>query len=143
MRVIATPGHTLGHIAYWMPGAGVAFVGDTLFAIGCGRVIEGTPEMMWESLSKLAALPDETVIYCGHEYTEANARFALTIEPGNADLVEAGRRSEPPPRRRQADLADNHRPREEDQSRSSAPTSRRCAPPSGCPTLLRPRSSPR
>jgi hydroxyacylglutathione hydrolase len=87
VRVIATPGHTLGHIAYWIPDAGVAFVGDTLFAIGCGRIAEGTPEMMWESLSKLAALPDETVIYCGHEYTEANARFALTIEPGNADLV--------------------------------------------------------
>jgi hydroxyacylglutathione hydrolase len=87
VRVIATPGHTLGHIAYWIPDAGVAFVGDTLFAIGCGRIAEGTPEMMWESLSKLAALPDETVIYCGHEYTEANARFAMTIEPGNADLV--------------------------------------------------------
>jgi hydroxyacylglutathione hydrolase len=64
----------------------VAFVGDTLFAIGCGRVIEGTPKMMWDSLGKLAKLPPDTVIYCGHEYTDANARFALTIEPENAAL---------------------------------------------------------
>jgi hydroxyacylglutathione hydrolase len=88
VRVIETPGHTLGHIAYWIPAAGVAFVGDTLFAIGCGRVIEGTPGMMWNSLTKLMALPDDTDIYCGHEYTQANARFALTIEPDNADLVD-------------------------------------------------------
>jgi hydroxyacylglutathione hydrolase len=88
VRVIATPGHTLGHITYWLPGAGVAFVGDTLFAMGCGRVIEGTPEMMWASLEKLHALPDATSIYCGHEYTEANARFALTVEPDNRDLAE-------------------------------------------------------
>ena len=87
VRVIATPGHTLGHITYWLPGAGVAFVGDTLFAMGCGRVIEGTPEMMWASLEKLHALPDATAIYCGHEYTETNARFALTVEPDNRDLA--------------------------------------------------------
>jgi len=87
VHVIDTPGHTLGHISYWLPSAGVAFVADTLFALGCGRVFEGTPEMMWDSLLKLRALPDETRIYCGHEYTEANARFALTIEPDNADLV--------------------------------------------------------
>jgi hydroxyacylglutathione hydrolase len=61
-------------------------VGDTLFSIGCGRVIEGTPEMMWASLMRLRALPDDTRIYCGHEYTEANIRFALTIEPDNPDL---------------------------------------------------------
>jgi hydroxyacylglutathione hydrolase len=85
--VIATPGHTLGHITYWLPDANVAFVGDTLFAMGCGRVIEGTPEMMWASLEKLLALPDTTAIYCGHEYTETNGRFALTIEPDNRDLV--------------------------------------------------------
>lgn len=84
--VIDTPGHTAGHITYWGPNAGVAFVGDTLFAIGCGRVIEGTPEMMWQSLQKLMALPKETAVYCGHEYTQANARFALTIEPENAAL---------------------------------------------------------
>jgi hydroxyacylglutathione hydrolase len=87
IEVIETPGHTIGHISYVIPKAGVAFVADTLFAMGCGRVFEGTPEMMWSSLEKLLALPDATDIYCGHEYTLANARFALTIEPGNADLV--------------------------------------------------------
>jgi hydroxyacylglutathione hydrolase len=85
--VIETPGHTLGHISYFIPSAEVAFVADTLFAVGCGRVMEGTIEMMWASLQKLAALPDETAIYCGHEYTETNIRFALTIEPDNAELV--------------------------------------------------------
>ena len=87
VRVIDTPGHTLGHVSYWLPAAGVAFVADTLFALGCGRVFEGTPEMMWASLERLAGLPNETVIYCGHEYTEANARFAVTIEPENAELM--------------------------------------------------------
>jgi hydroxyacylglutathione hydrolase len=86
VEVLDTPGHTGGHITYWIPSAGVAFVGDTLFAIGCGRVIEGTAQMMWQSLQKLMALPKETSIYCGHEYTQANARFALTIEPENAAL---------------------------------------------------------
>jgi hydroxyacylglutathione hydrolase len=84
--VIETPGHTLGHIAYHDANAHLAFVGDTLFTLGCGRVIEGDYPMMWASLSKLAALPPETRVYCGHEYTAANARFALTIEPGNAAL---------------------------------------------------------
>jgi hydroxyacylglutathione hydrolase len=87
VEVIETPGHTLGHITYHLPEAKVAFVGDTLFAAGCGRVIEGTMEMMWASLEKLLALPDDTAIYCGHEYTEANIRFALTMEPGNAALT--------------------------------------------------------
>ncbi|MGE0699555.1 MAG: hydroxyacylglutathione hydrolase [Hyphomicrobiaceae bacterium] len=87
VQVIDTPGHTAGHITYWVPGEKLAFVGDTLFAIGCGRVIEGTPEMMWTSLSRLAKLPADTMIYCGHEYTQSNARFALTIEPENAALV--------------------------------------------------------
>jgi hydroxyacylglutathione hydrolase len=86
MRVIDTPGHTAGHITYWCPTAGVAFAGDTLFAIGCGRVIEGNAQMMWQSLQKLMALPQDTVVYCGHEYTQANARFALTIEPENEAL---------------------------------------------------------
>lgn len=86
VRVIETPGHTAGHIAYWIPGAEVAFVGDTLFAIGCGRVNEGTYETMWRSLAKLMALPPATRIFCGHEYTLANARFALTIEPENEAL---------------------------------------------------------
>jgi hydroxyacylglutathione hydrolase len=85
-RVIETPGHTAGHISYFFDADRLAFVGDTLFSIGCGRVIEGTPEMMWASLMKLRALPDDTRIYCGHEYTEANIRFALTIEPDNPDL---------------------------------------------------------
>lgn len=86
VRVLETPGHTKGHITYWMPSAEVAFAGDTLFALGCGRVFEGSMEQMWQSLSKLAALPPATRIYCGHEYTLANARFALTIEPENAAL---------------------------------------------------------
>ncbi|HZP18770.1 MAG TPA: hydroxyacylglutathione hydrolase [Bauldia sp.] len=92
VRVLATPGHTLDHVTFWIPGEGVAFVGDTLFAIGCGRVIEGTMPMMWASLEKLMQLPDDTDIYCGHEYTETNARFALTVDPGNADLVERAKR---------------------------------------------------
>jgi hydroxyacylglutathione hydrolase len=86
VEVLDTPGHTAGHITYVIPSAKVAFVGDTLFAIGCGRVIEGTPQMMWESLKKLMALPKDTAVYCGHEYTQANARFALTIEPDGAAL---------------------------------------------------------
>ncbi len=80
LRVIATPGHTLGHIAYWSEADGVAFVGDTLFAMGCGRLFEGTPEQMWSSLQALAALPPETRVYCAHEYTAANARFALSVD---------------------------------------------------------------
>ena len=86
VRVFDTPGHTAGHISYWLPADGVAFVGDTLFAIGCGRVIEGNAQMMWQSLEKLIALPKDTAVYCGHEYTQANAKFALTIEPENAAL---------------------------------------------------------
>jgi hydroxyacylglutathione hydrolase len=85
-RVLETPGHTAGHITYVFDQDRLAFVGDTLFSIGCGRVIEGTPEMMWDSLLKLRALPDDIDIFCGHEYTEANIRFALTIEPDNPDL---------------------------------------------------------
>jgi hydroxyacylglutathione hydrolase len=85
--VIETPGHTLGHIAYWFHADKLAFVGDTLFSIGCGRVIEGTPEQMWRSLVKLRDLPDDTEIYCGHEYTLANIKFARTIEPGNNALA--------------------------------------------------------
>jgi hydroxyacylglutathione hydrolase len=85
-RVIGTPGHTLGQINYFFPTAKLLFAGDTLFSIGCGRVIEGTPEMMWQTLLKLRDLPDDTQLYCGHEYTEANVRFALTIEPDNQAL---------------------------------------------------------
>ena len=86
-NVIETPGHTLGHIAYWFHADKLAFVGDTLFSIGCGRVIEGTPEQMWRSLVKLRDLPNDTEFYCGHEYTAANIKFALTIEPNNEALV--------------------------------------------------------
>jgi hydroxyacylglutathione hydrolase len=85
--VLETPGHTAGHISYFFAADKLAFVGDTLFSIGCGRVIEGTPEMMWRSLLKLRGLPDDTRIYCGHEYTKANIRFAKTIEPTNAVLT--------------------------------------------------------
>ena len=85
-RVIETPGHTAGHVSYSFSADKVAFVGDTLFSIGCGRVIEGNPEMMWQSLLKLRALPDDTQFYCGHEYTDANIRFAKTIEPHNKAL---------------------------------------------------------
>lgn len=83
-----TPGHTLGHIVYHFAQDGAAFVGDTIFALGCGRLFEGTPEAMWASLSKIAAMPRETKLYCAHEYTQANARFALTVDPGNRALAE-------------------------------------------------------
>jgi hydroxyacylglutathione hydrolase len=86
-RVLETPGHTAGHIAYWFESDCLAFVGDTLFSIGCGRVIEGTPKMMWDSLVKLRNLPGETRVFCGHEYTQANIRFAQSIEPDNLALI--------------------------------------------------------
>lgn len=85
-NVIETPGHTLGHIAYWFHHDRLAFVGDTLFSIGCGRVIEGTPSQMWDSLKKLRDLPNDTAVYCGHEYTASNIKFALTIDPENPVL---------------------------------------------------------
>ena len=84
--IIATPGHTLGHIAYY--GEDMLFCGDTLFISGCGRLLEGTAEQMVQSLSKLAALPDETFVYCAHEYTQKNLAFAKTIEPKNKVLLE-------------------------------------------------------
>lgn len=90
-RVIATPGHTAGHIVYHFPESGILFAADTLFALGCGRVLEGTMAEMHESLEKLKALPPETIVYCGHEYTQSNARFALTIDPDNALLRERAR----------------------------------------------------
>ncbi|WP_375205112.1 hydroxyacylglutathione hydrolase [Hyphococcus sp.] len=81
-----TPGHTLGHIIYHFADDGAAFVGDTIFAMGCGRLFEGTADQMWASLSMIARLPAETKLYCAHEYTKANAAFALTVDPQNADL---------------------------------------------------------
>jgi hydroxyacylglutathione hydrolase len=85
-RVLETPGHTAGHISYWFKSEKLAFAGDTLFSVGCGRLLEGTAEVMWDSLLKLRNLPPETEVYCGHEYTAANVHFALTIEPHNAAL---------------------------------------------------------
>ena len=85
-QVFEVPGHTSGHVAYYFSEDGVAFVGDTMFALGCGRLFEGTPDQMWSSLSKLMALPDDTVVYCAHEYTQANAAFALSVEPDNPEL---------------------------------------------------------
>lgn len=84
--IIATPGHTLGHIAYF--GEGMLFCGDTLFACGCGRLFEGTPAMMAASLNKIAQLPDETKIFCAHEYTLGNIRFAKSVDAGNPALIE-------------------------------------------------------
>jgi hydroxyacylglutathione hydrolase len=85
-RVLETPGHTLDHISYVFDDDKALFAADTLFSIGCGRVFEGTYPMMWDSLLKLRALPDDFRLYCGHEYTAANVKFALTIEPNNPDL---------------------------------------------------------
>ena len=85
-RVLETPGHTAGHITYWFKQDKLAFVGDTLFSAGCGRIIEGNPEMMWNSLLKIRNLPADTQVFCGHEYTAANVHFALTIEPKNHAL---------------------------------------------------------
>ncbi|MEO6394459.1 MAG: hydroxyacylglutathione hydrolase [Devosia sp.] len=84
--VMATPGHTNGHVAYYNRSDRQVFVGDALFSMGCGRMLEGKPGPMWEGLKALRALPDETLMYCGHEYTEANGRFALSLEPRNAAL---------------------------------------------------------
>ena len=92
-NVIETPGHTLGHIAYWLPTNEIAFVGDTLFSIGCGRVIEGNAKMMWNSLKKLRDLPDDTEIYCGHEYTAANIKFALDHRRGQSGAERTRRAS--------------------------------------------------
>ena len=85
--VFETPGHTTGHIAFWFPDSHALFCGDTLFSLGCGRLFEGTAEQMWDSLRKLRDLPDDTRIYCAHEYTAANGRFARLVERGNAALL--------------------------------------------------------
>jgi len=85
-HVIDVGGHTSGHVAYHLPGACIAFVGDALFALGCGRMFEGTAPQFWASLQRLKALPAETMLYCAHEYTASNARFALHADPDNAEL---------------------------------------------------------
>jgi len=87
-QVFEVPGHTSGHIAYWFADDKALFCGDTLFALGCGRLFEGSPQQMWTSLSKIRALPADTRVYCAHEYTQANAKFALSVEPGNDALVQ-------------------------------------------------------
>lgn len=91
-EVIDVPGHTIGHIAYYLPSSRAVFTGDSLMAFGCGRTFEGSAEQMWGSLSRLAALPADTLVYSGHEYSQSNARFALTIEPDNPTLVERAAR---------------------------------------------------
>jgi hydroxyacylglutathione hydrolase len=101
LEVMDTGGHTLGHITYFDAADQIAFVGDTLFALGCGRLFEGTPEQMWTSLSRIAALPDDTAVYCAHEYTASNARFALSVDDSPAlkarakDIFAARERDEP------------------------------------------------
>jgi len=92
VQVLETPGHTRGAVTYFIPdaiapGEGIAFTGDTLFSAGCGRVFEGTHAQLWRSLEKIARLPASTLIYCGHEYTQGNIRFALSVEPGNQALL--------------------------------------------------------
>jgi hydroxyacylglutathione hydrolase len=86
-KVFFVPGHTRGHIAYWFADSSALFCGDTIFSIGCGRMFEGTPEQMWNSMSRLRDLPPETRIYCAHEYTESNLRFAVNIDPNNVALI--------------------------------------------------------
>lgn len=85
-RVIETPGHTRGHISFHFPDEKLLFAADTLFSLGCGRLLEDTPQAMWRSLDRLRQLPDDTLVYCGHEYTLSNARFALSVDPDNAAL---------------------------------------------------------
>lgn len=86
-KVFDVPGHTRGHIAYWFADSDALFIGDTIFALGCGRLFEGTPAQMWHSIGKIRGLPGSTRIYCAHEYTQANARFAVTVDPQNAVLT--------------------------------------------------------
>ena len=115
VRVIFTPGHTLGHISYHFPLAKTLFAADTLFALGCGRLLEGTPAMMWKSLQTLSALPPETAVYCGHEYTQSNARFALSVDPDNAALKGRAAEIDAAARGWRGDPADDDRPRTRDQ----------------------------
>jgi hydroxyacylglutathione hydrolase len=86
--VLEVPAHTAGHIAYYLPSTGIVFVGDTLFAMGCGRLFEGTPAQMFANMRRLSALPPETIVYCAHEYTQSNGRYALQAEPDNRALID-------------------------------------------------------
>jgi len=85
-EVFETPGHTSGHISFWFSGSNALFSADTLFSLGCGRLFEGSPAEMWNSLQKFSSIPDEALVYCGHEYTQSNARFALSVDPDNMAL---------------------------------------------------------
>ena len=114
LSVLDIPGHTRAHIAYY--GAGMLFCGDTLFACGCGRLFEGTAEQMYASLQKLVSLPDDTLVYCGHEYTLSNIRFAKTVEPANAALEAREARD-----RRLRDAGKHSRRRKGDQSVPALP----------------------
>ncbi|WP_020590917.1 hydroxyacylglutathione hydrolase [Kiloniella laminariae] len=87
-EIFSVPGHTLGHIAFWFKKSALLFSGDSLFALGCGRLFEGTAEMMWQSLQQYLSLPEETLVCCAHEYTLSNARFALSIDPENPALIQ-------------------------------------------------------
>lgn len=93
-EVIDTPGHTVGHVSFHFPEDRLLFAGDTLFSLGCGRLFEGTPAQMWASLTRLASLPEDTEVYCGHEYTASNARFALSVDPDNPALRSRAREVE-------------------------------------------------
>ena len=142
-NVIETPGHTAGHITYWFHADKLAFAGDTLFSIGCGRVIEGTPEMMWASLLKLRDLPGDTRVYCGHEYTLANIKFAQTIEPGQRGARRARRAGGRAGRGRHSRPSRPRSTRRRRPTRSCAPTCRRSRPRSALPASRRRRCSPR
>ena len=114
-HVIDVSGHTNGHIAFHLPSAGIAFVGDAVFALGCGRMFEGEPKQFWDSLGRIKALPPETLLYCAHEYTASNAKFALHADPDNmalkayADEIAAKRAKDEPtvPSRLSRELATN------------------------------------
>ncbi len=88
VKILEVPGHTLGGICFYFPKTRALFTGDTLFSMGCGRLFEGTPDQMWDSMQKIMTLPDDTKLYCGHEYTQDNGVFSLTIEPENDDIIE-------------------------------------------------------
>lgn len=94
VEILETPGHTRGHICFYFPQSKIVFTGDTLFSLGCGRVFEGDADTMWHSLQKISALPEDTFIYCGHEYTLSNGKFCLSIEPQNFDLQSRIREAE-------------------------------------------------
>ena len=113
--MIDIPAHTAGHIAFHLPAVQVAFTGDTLFAMGCGRLFEGTAAQMHANMQRLAALPPETRVYCGHEYTLANGLFALTVEPDNHALVRRVAEVERSARPRRGDAADDDRAGARDQ----------------------------